>query len=123
MATRKSKLDPAIQHIPLDRLRVFQVAEGELDALEKGSAESILLNFAIGVLSVAASLSASLATATFPSDRAFYVVVIIMVVGYISGAVLVLLWFTARRSLKGVATQIRSRVPPDGEQATPDEQS
>ena len=123
MATRKTKLDPAIQHIPLDRLRVFQVSEGELDSLEKGSAESVLLNFAIGVLSIAVSLSASLATATFPNDRAFYVVVIITVVGYVSGAVLALLWLTARRSLKGVATRIRSRVPPEGEQANPDEPS
>jgi len=121
LATRKkSQLDPAIQRIPIDRLRIFDIAEDELEALERGSTESIFLNLAIGVLSIAISLSASLATATFPTDRAFYVFVILMVVGYVAGLTFGLLWFVSRKTLKSVSARIRSRIPPDGEQESDD---
>ena len=122
MAPRKQKhLDPAIHHVPLGRLRVFHISEAQLEELERGSTESIYFNFAIGVLSVAISFTATLATATFTSDRAFYVAVIIMVIGYLAGAVLFRLWFVDRKSLKRVSSEIRSRIPPKGEQATDDD--
>jgi hypothetical protein len=121
MAARKrSQLDPAIHRVPIDRLRIFDVSEDELESLERGSTESIFLNPAIGVLSVAISLSASLATATFPNDRAFYVFVILTVIGYIAGLAFGLLWLVSRKSLKSVSARIRSRIPPEGEQADDD---
>ena len=116
-ARKKTTLDPAIHRVPLDRLRIFEISEAELEALERGSAESLLLNLAIGVISVALSLTASLATATFASDRVFNVFVIIVVVGYVAGVAFALLWYKSRKSLRNVSTEIRSRIPPEGEQA------
>ena len=123
MARTKTNLDPAIHRVRLDRLRIFEVSEAELEALECGSAESIFLNLAIGVLSVAISLSASVATTTFPDDRTFYVFIIVIVVGYVAGVAFALLWFISRKSLKCVSSDIRSRIPAEGEQAGSDREA
>jgi len=114
MARRRTQLDPAIHRVRLDRLRIFEITEAELEALERGSPESIFLNLAISVLSVAMSLSVALATAKIDNDRTFYVFVIVTVIGYVAGITFGLLWFISRRSLKNVSAEIRSRIPPEG---------
>ncbi len=76
MARRRTQLDPAIHRVRLDKLRIFEITEAVLDALERGSPESIFLNLAIAVLCIAISFSFSLATANIDNDRTFYVFVI-----------------------------------------------
>ena len=114
MAKRRSKLDPAIHRVRLDKLRIFEITESELEALEQGSPESLFLNLALTVLSLAISFSIALATATFHDDRTFYVFVIVTVIGYICGITFGLLWIISRRSLRKVSADIRSRIPPEG---------
>lgn len=121
MARRKTQLDPAIHRVRLDKLRIFEITEAELEALERGSPESIFLNLAIAVLSVAISFSVSLTTTQIDSDRIFYVFVIITAVGYVAGITFGLLWIISRRSLKKVSAKIRSRIPPAGVQEDGDE--
>lgn len=121
MARRRIELDPAIHRIRLDRLRIFEITEAELEALERGSPESIFLNLAIAAVSVATSLLAALTTATIANDRTFYVFVIVTCVGYIAGITFALLWVISRRSLKKVSTEIRSRIPPEGVQEQADD--
>jgi len=116
MAKRRTQLDPAIHRVRLDRLRIFEITEAELEALERGSPQSVFLNLAIAVLSMACSLSILLATATIEGDRTFCVFVILTSVGYVSGITFLLLWFILRRSLKNVSAEIRSRIPPKGVQ-------
>jgi hypothetical protein len=127
MAKRKTELDPAIHRVRLDKLRIFEISEAELEALERGSLESIFLNLAIAVLSAAISFSVALATTTIENDRTFYVFVILTSIGYIAGITFALLWFISRRSLKNVSATIRSRIPPEGVQEggaeAPDETS
>jgi hypothetical protein len=113
-ARRRTQLDPAIHRVRLDKLRIFEISEAELEALERGSSESIYLNLAIAVLSAAISFSVALATTTIEEDRTFYVFVIVTSVGYVAGVTFVLLWFMSRRSLKKVSAEIRSRIPPEG---------
>ena len=120
MARRKNQLDPAIQRIPLNKLRIFEISETELEALERGSPESIYLNLAIAVLSVAISFIIALATTKIDNDRMFYVFVIVAVVGGIAGITFGLLWLVSRRSLKNVSAEIRSRIPPEGVQEDSD---
>ena len=114
MAKSKPPLDPAIHRIRLDKLRIFEITEAELEALERGSPESIFLNLAIAVLSIAISLSVALATSKIENDRTFYVFVIVTSVGYVAGITFGLLWLVSRRSLKTVSAEIRSRIPPEG---------
>lgn len=116
MARRRTQLDPAIHRVRLDKLRIFEITEAELEALEQGSPESIFLNLAIAVLSIAISFSIALATATIDQDRTFYVFVIVTSIGYVAGVTFALLWFISRRSLRSVAASIRSRIPPEGVQ-------
>ena len=114
MAKSKTPPDPAIHRIRLGKLRIFEITEAELEALERGSPESIFLNLAIAVLSIAISFSVALSTSKFENDRTFYVFVIVTSVGYVAGITFGLLWFISRRSLRNVSAEIRSRIPPEG---------
>lgn len=114
MSTPERILDPAIHRVPLDKLTIHEITEAELEALERGSPESLFLNLAIAVLSVAVSFSAALATTQIESIWTFCVFVILCVVGYLAGITFGLLWLQSRKSLKSVARAIRSRNPAGG---------
>ena len=114
MTSSERNLDPAIHRIPLDKLTIYEITEAELEALERGSPESLFLNLAIAVLSVAISFSVSLATTQIDSVWTFCVFVILCVVGYLAGVTFGLLWQQSRKSLKSVARAIRSRNPATG---------
>ena len=107
-------LDPAIHRVRLDKITIFDITEAELDALERGSPESLFLNLAVGVLSVATSFSVALTTTSIESVKTYTVFVIVTVVGYLAGLTFGLLWWQSHRSLKSVASEIRKRRAPEG---------
>lgn len=107
-------LDPAIHRGRLDSLRIYEISEAELDALERGSPESVYLNLGLTVLSVAVSFSVALATTTVESTRTFTVFVVLIVVGYLAALTFGILWWISRRSLKSTAAKIRARLPVEG---------
>lgn len=111
---KNSHLDPAIRRGRIEELTIFEISEAELDALERGSPESLFLNFALFAISAAMSFSATLLTTEIQSVRTFCVFVIITVIGYTTFAVFGILWYRASGSVKAVAKQIRSRVAPEG---------
>jgi hypothetical protein len=113
-AARRSKLDPPIERIRLDKLTIFEITEAELDALERGSTESLFFNLAIATVSIATSFLVSLLTTVIENDRTLIVFVVICVVGFLSGLTFTLLWLQMRKSLKKVAREIRDRKPPEG---------
>ena len=119
---KKTHLEPAIHRVPIQQLTIFDITESELETLEQGSPESIFLNLAVATLSVAISLTATLATATISDDRTYYVFVILVAIGYIAAITFGLLWFRSRKSVKCVIEEIRSRQPPEGNQAIAEEQ-
>jgi hypothetical protein len=101
---------PEIRRARYDRLTIYEVEESELTILEKGSADSTYLNFAIAFLSIAVSLTVTLATAAVPSHKAFTVFVVIAVIGYAAGLVLGSLWWRGRTSVGVCVKTIRSRL-------------
>lgn len=111
---RKKPLDPAINRVPLGELTIFDVTEDELDALERGSPESIFMNLAIAATSIAVSFTVALVTTKVESVKTFCILVVVTVVGYFAGLTLGLLWWQSRRSCVSVAQKIRSRVAPEG---------
>ena len=111
-------LVPAIHRARLDKLSIFEVSESELETLERGSPDSLFLNLAIFVFSVAISFSIALSTTTITSDRVYNVFVIVTVIGYIAGITFGLLWWRSYKSVKSVVKQIRNRLPPEGVRAT-----
>jgi hypothetical protein len=110
----KHQLDPAIHRVRLDKLTIFEISEAELDALERGSPESIFLNLAIGVASIAVTSSLALATTQIESIWTYCFWMIITVLGYLSAITFGLLWWQSRRSLRSVSRDIRRRRAPEG---------
>jgi hypothetical protein len=113
----RQRLAPAIHYVPIDKLTLYIISEDELDALERGTPDSIYLNLAIFVSSVALSFSIALTTTEIHSIKTFCFFVIITAVGYLAAITFGLLWYLSRRSLMTVAKQIRRRRVPEGEQA------
>ena len=105
---------PEIRRARVERLTIYEVSEGELDTLERGSPVSLYLNIAIALLSVAITLTATLLTAVFRSPSIFVVFVVCTVVGYVVGIILLLLWRRSRHSVVDCTAIIRNRLPPEG---------
>lgn len=106
---------PEIRRARLDTLNIYEISESELEILERGSPDSVLLNFAIFLLSVAVSFTIALSTTTIRSDRVFYVFVLVALVGFVIGLLLLFIWRRNRQSLASVVAAIRNRMPPRGE--------
>jgi len=113
-STLGSKFLPEIRRARIDRLNIYEVSDSELQLLERGSPESLFLNFAIFLLSSAISLLAALLTTNIESTRVFNVFVIVTVVGFIAGMFLLALWRWYTRSRSTIFEQIRQRMPPEG---------
>jgi len=109
-----SELLPAIRRARIDSLDIYEVSEPELVLLERGSPDSLFLNFAVFLLSSALSLFVALVTTTIASSRTFSVFVILTTVGTVGGLFLLLLWMRNRQSTATVFAQIRRRMPPEG---------
>ena len=109
-------------------LTLYPVDDSDLDLLTQGSPESLYLNFATLLLSVA--VTALFALLTLPTDKTsppsatFVVFVVITVLGFIVGAFLLLLWLKKQKSVSALVREIKSRLPPEGIQevvSMPDE--
>jgi hypothetical protein len=109
-----SELLPAIRRARIDSLNIYEVSESELALLERGSPDSLFLNFAVFLLSSALSLLVALLTTTITSSRTFTVFVVFTVTGVVGGLFLLLLWLRNRQSTAAVFAQIRRRMPPEG---------
>lgn len=112
----KKALGPAINRVPLGTLNVFEITEAELDALERGSPESLFFNLGIAAFSIGCSFLISLLTTTIDNTRTFCVFVIVCTIGFVSGITFALLWWLSRRSVRNVAKEIRSRMAFTAEQ-------
>jgi hypothetical protein len=95
------------------RLTIYEVEESELEILAQGSPDSLYLNFAILLLSVAISFLISLLTATI-SNKVFTIFVVIATVGFIVGAFLLILWVKKRKSVSELVKKIKERLPAEG---------
>ena len=104
---------PEVRRARFDKLTIYEISHSELELIERGSPDSIYLNLAIALLSIAASFTATLCTATV-DDRIFMVFSILTTVGYMVGGVLLILWWRSRRNVTSCFTVIRQRLPPEG---------
>src|SRR5947209_7237921 len=99
-------------------LNLYPVEKSELDLLAQGSPDSLYLNFAIFLLSVAVTTLAALLTLptdkTTPTSATFVVFVLITISAFIVGTFLLLLWLKKRKSVSALVREIKSRLPPEG---------
>ncbi|MDQ3684113.1 MAG: hypothetical protein M3430_00730 [Acidobacteriota bacterium] len=110
-----SPLPPAIRIRRgfIGEITIHQVTEEELETLARGYPDSIYLNYAIFLTSVATSFLISLTT-TSVSDRVFTVFVIVVVLGYILGVLFLILWYKNHQSTTALVGKIKERLPPEG---------
>ena len=105
---------PIVRRARLQRLTIYEVEESELLILERGWLGSIYINISIALLSLAVGLTATLNTASFPSERAWLLFLVVTVFGYIVGTTLLLIWWRSRKSISDCVREIRGRLPTDG---------
>lgn len=91
-------------------LTLYEVDEAELSTLERGSGESLYLNLAVSLLSVGITLAATLLSASFSSQKAWLVFVVVAVVSLTAGGILLVLWLRSRQSVKQCSESIRRRL-------------
>ena len=96
-------------------LKAYVVFEHQLDLLAQGSPVSLLLNFALFFLGVAASSLGTIATAPPTQDRTYYTFLIIFIITIIVGIVLLAIWYSMRRSVASLVVEIKAQMPPNPE--------
>jgi len=106
----------------VDSLSLYEITEHELLTLENGSPSSLYLNFSLLLLTTATSFLISLLTTTIESDRTYTTFVILVVIGYVLGILLGIIWWRTRQSVSEITKRIRNRIPPD-EQAEAEDNS
>jgi hypothetical protein len=109
---------PEIRRGPIEFVAIYEVTESELDLLAQGSTGAVFLNFAVFLLSVAASFLIALLTTTIESPRTFTIFVVLTSVGSIGGLILLILWWRSYRSTSELLGKIKARLLPDLETQT-----
>lgn len=102
---------PIIKRGRVDSLNIFEIREDELNTIEKGSTTSLYLNFAIFLLSIAASFLIALLTSDFKDKLfTFTIFCVVTVVGFVIGLILLIMWFREKDEFKEVIKIIRQRI-------------
>ena len=92
----------------VDSLLVCEITDYEWDNLKKGTSESIFLNLSIALLSISCSFLIALLTTTIDS-RIFIVFTVLVTTGFISGIILMGLWWRDRLSINPLIQKIEHR--------------
>jgi hypothetical protein len=114
-SSNKSDFLPEIRMGRICTLKVHQISDEELNQLEQGSGQNLFLSLSLSILSSAISFLIAIFTTKIESDRTFNVFVIIIVIGLLTGIVLLILWWNARKKTVKLAKTIRDRMQPEGE--------
>ena len=113
---------PVIRVAPLGELRVYMVTEEELNIISRGSPGSVLSNFALALLPLAAAFLITLLSTTINSVAALVFFVCACLTCLIAGLICLALWWQHHRNTRTLVDQIRRRMPPaEGIPQTADE--
>jgi hypothetical protein len=107
----KNEYRQVVKLAPADELKAYVVFEHQLDLLAQGSPASLMLNFALFFLGVAATSLGTLATAPPAQDRTFYAFLIICLITFIAGIVLSALWYSMYKSVTSLVVEIKAQMP------------
>ena len=95
----------------VDSLSIYEVSESELSTIEKGSSNSLFLNFSIFLISIATSFLIALLTADYTNKQnTFIIFTVFTIVGFLVGLFLLILWFQKKDDFKLVIKKIRERM-------------
>lgn len=111
--SENNETPPRIRRGKVDSLILYEITDYELDTLEKGMPSSLFLNIGIALVSISISFLASLFTTQITSDRTFIVFTVIVVVGFVAGSILIIIWYRTRHQLTDLINKIKNRIPVD----------
>ena len=94
----------------VDSLSLYEITDNELDVLERGSPNSIYLNFGIFLLSIGISFLTALLSTDIQSPNTFTVFVLLSLIGILGGIFLILLWHRTKREVTNVVKKIKERI-------------
>ena len=95
----------------VDSLAIYEISDSELTTIERGSTNSIYLNFAIFLLSIAISFFISLLTTNFENKQVVMIVFIVLtVVGFLGGGFLLILWYKMKDEFRITIQKIKERM-------------
>lgn len=126
MAEQKETI--GINRGKLDSLNIYEVSESELLIIEKGSNDSIFLNFSIFFTSVAISFFIVIFTVDFFYDEKddllikFIVFLCVAILTLIGGIICFVVWWRNKDDFKTTLSQIKERIKVTKVE-TPDEES
>lgn len=111
----------AIRRAKIDTLIIYEISEDELRMIEHGSPDSIYLTIAISLISFASAIFCSLLSTEIVSQTVMTTYVLIVIIGFVSGAILLILWKRTNSSVSACIAIIRKRLPPpEGKQTKPE---
>jgi hypothetical protein len=113
----------SVRMVGMGDLVIYTVSDDELRMIESGGPAATLLNLALVLLSVGASLLGSLLLGSTKSIYSFTVVVVITAVTLVVGLVLLVLWIRSAADAKSVIQRIRARASAQVPEAIPIEVS
>jgi|WetSurMetagenome_2_1015567.scaffolds.fasta_scaffold16876_2 archaellum biogenesis protein FlaJ (TadC family) len=106
-----SDFSPEIRRAKIDCLNIYEISEGELETLEKGSPGSIFLNFSIFLIGSAFTLLVALLTTDIRSNITYSVFIVLIIIGFLAGVMLLILWYKNNKSISRLVDTIRKRLP------------
>ncbi len=106
-----SEKGPTIKKGKVDSLTIYEITDGELDTIERGSPNSTFFNIGIASLSIAISFFVTLVTVELTSrPKLFTIFTIVTVVGFVAGVILMILWIKTKNDVDEVLKKIRDRI-------------
>lgn len=112
---KDSKDEVRVRRGRVESVDLYEIKDHELDELERGSPANLQFNIAVSLISIAFSFLACIATSTFEKPYYATLYTIVMVVGFVVGAVLLIMWNQSRGSVSALCKKIRSRIPLESE--------
>jgi uncharacterized protein YggT (Ycf19 family) len=95
----------------VDSLVIYEVSEGEIEIIERGSPNSTYLNFSIFLISICLSFIVTILTCDFTNkDRLFMSFLSVTIITGIIGIFLLLIWFRSKNDVDEVIKKIKERI-------------
>ncbi|MFT3796539.1 hypothetical protein [Flavobacterium sp.] len=129
MAPGEQNESYSVRRGKFDSLTLYEVSEQELNIIEGGSTNSIFLNFAIFLLSIAISFFVTIFTFDFfPKDQEpmlvkFIVFLVVAILTTLVGLVCFILWIKSNDSFTDTIKKIKNRLKEENSQRVEDDES
>ena len=114
MAEQKDSI--GVKRAKLDSLKIYEITEKELDTLEKGSGDSLFLNFAISLFSIFISFFIVLVTVDFfykdKDDLIIKFIIFVCLTGitFIGSVICFIAWYRNKGDFKVTIQEIKNRM-------------